>query len=970
MATISLVRHLGSLFEDGSAAGFSDRQLLERFTARGEPADEAAFAAIVSRHGPMVMGVCRQLLGDHHDAEDAFQAVFFVLARQARSIRDPDRLGFWLYGVALRTAQATRRRLGRHRRIEEQGAAGRPEARPAMQAECAIDREHAEALHREIQRLPEPFRLAVVSCYLQGLSPDEAAERLRWSGGTLRSRLVRAREKLRAGLARRGIALSATALTALLEPRAARASVPPLLCDSTARAAIAFAAHTAAAGGAVAPAATLAQEVLKTMLIHKLRLVATAVLALAAIATGAGYLARSMAMKEESVKDPKPTAAPVAERPRPRAKADPAPAARMTVAGRVVDPDGKPVKGALVDVVGASRTPWVGAREDSSSFQALGQAETDADGRFQLETTRTSSTRVSGLLAIAAAPGFGRGVGQLNPDAERPEVTIRLYPEEVRRVRLVELSGAPARGVTVYIKGFHKRDPADQMTEGIGAWLGEVTPPGLRAWPEPVKSDDQGRIVLTGFGRGFGLSCQVRDVPYARQDVMLEPAGPAGDGEKTVALQPARIIEGRVLAADTGQPIPHAIVSASAFIRNQYANGIFTHKFRADAQGRFVMNPIAGKIGYAKPDAEGFVVGAFPPDGEPYLIQQDEVPWTKGAVKATHDIRLTRGVLIRGKVTEQGTGRPLPASSIQFIPTRSDDRVLSGWQAIVASGDDGSFAIAVLPGKGHLLVYGPTADYILNEIGSNLLYGHGPGGMRYRAHAIIPYEVKAGDLPREVAAELRPGATIKGRVEGPDGQTITRATIITTLRAEAYNPHWRGDYQIPVADGRFELHGLDPKGTARVHILDADHEWGATVEASGQKADEELVVRLQPCGKATARFVGPDGKPIAGHQPTFDFVATPGPGRFSRAPKDRAELSADEDFVANVDRKHYWHLPRTGADGRFAMASLIPGALYRLSDFSTANDEKKGMQVRREFTVKPGETLDLGDILIEKPQER
>ena len=101
VASASLARQLGSLFEGGSAAGLSDRQLLERFTARGEPADEAAFAAMVARHGPMVLGVCRQLLGDHHHAEDAFQAVFLVLARQARSIRDPDLLGTWLYGVAL-----------------------------------------------------------------------------------------------------------------------------------------------------------------------------------------------------------------------------------------------------------------------------------------------------------------------------------------------------------------------------------------------------------------------------------------------------------------------------------------------------------------------------------------------------------------------------------------------------------------------------------------------------------------------------------------------------------------------------------------------------------------------------------------------------------------------------------------------------------------------------------------------------
>ena len=101
MTTTSLARQLGALFEGGSAAGLSDRQLLERFACSR---NEAAFAAIVARHGPMVLGVCRQLLGDHHHAEDAFQAVFLVLARRARSIRDPDLLGPWLHGVALRTA--------------------------------------------------------------------------------------------------------------------------------------------------------------------------------------------------------------------------------------------------------------------------------------------------------------------------------------------------------------------------------------------------------------------------------------------------------------------------------------------------------------------------------------------------------------------------------------------------------------------------------------------------------------------------------------------------------------------------------------------------------------------------------------------------------------------------------------------------------------------------------------------------
>jgi RNA polymerase sigma factor (sigma-70 family) len=975
VATGSVVRQLGALFTGGSVAGLSDRQLLERYIASR---DETAFAALVGRHGPMVLGICRQLLGDAQLAEDTFQAVFLVLAQKARSIRDPELLGNWLYGVATRTARCARRQVTRRTRREESHAmrgpgtgscaTAEPTAPPADRP--AIDREQAEALHGEVDRLPSAFRLPVVLCYFEGLTLDEAARRLRCPTGTLHSRLARAKEKLRIGLARRGVALPSAALGAVLAPRSASASVPPLLCETTTRAAIAFAARHAVAGGMIStPVAALAQEVLSTMLIHKLRLVAVTVLALAAVATGTGWLAHSLAMKEEPVQQPAATAVGrgspgtrrvAAQRPD-RRSPEPDPA-RMAVAGRVLDPDGKPVKGAFVDLIVRPRAPWVGAREDTQEFTMLGQGQSDGEGRYRIDAPRMASTRVDGILALAAAPGYGLGSAFLNPDAERPTGDIRLLPEQVVRARLVEVTGAPAKGVEVHLKGYWRpNDKGD--SEGEGASLGSDPPKGVRTWPRSViKTDDQGRIALTGFGRGANISLEVRDMRYARQDLYIDAHKVTPSKEATLVLQSARLIEGRVLAADTGQPIANAVVSAMTLVRNEHAHGFFTTKFRADAQGRFIMNPIAG---------ESYTLGAFPTGGEPYLIQQDEVRWIKGAIKATHDIKLPRGVLIRGKVTEAGTDHPLADSSIQFIPnqTRGGREVLSGWGAIVASRDDGSFQIAVSPGKGHLLVFGPTHDYVLGEIGFNkLYYGDRPGGQRHRAHAIIPYEVKAGDPPHDVAAALRPGATIKGRVEGPDGQTVTGGFILTTLHIEAQSPQWRGDYQVPVRDGRFELHGLDPEGATRICVLDPEHEWGATVELSGKQAGENLTVRLQPCGRAKARFVGPDGQTIAKHMPMFEFVMTPGPNYMSQTERDKAELSADAEFLANVDHKHYRDLPRTDAEGRFTMVSLIPGALYRINDMSKVNDVTKGIQVRKDFTVKPGETVDLGDILIEDPK--
>ncbi len=220
----------------------------------------------------MVLDVCRQLLGDRHHAEDAFQAVFLVLARKARSIRDPDLLGKLAVrgraphrsqgqGPAAPAGAGTRRSGSMRVRIS---------VRSSSAEQSAVAREEAEALHDEIDRLPVAFRLPVVLCYFEGLTVDEAARQLRWPHGTVRSRLARARDKLRDGLTRRGVVLPAAVLAAALAPRSASASVSSPLCDITTRAAIEF-----AAGQAVSPSATaLAQEVLRSMLIHKLKFIA------------------------------------------------------------------------------------------------------------------------------------------------------------------------------------------------------------------------------------------------------------------------------------------------------------------------------------------------------------------------------------------------------------------------------------------------------------------------------------------------------------------------------------------------------------------------------------------------------------------------------------------------------------------------------------------------------------------------
>jgi cobalt-zinc-cadmium efflux system membrane fusion protein len=276
----TFLRHLKKSVNLGAAGGLTDAQLLERFVA---DRDEAAFEVLVWRHAALVWQAARRLLPRPEDAEDVFQATFLALARKAGAIRRPGALAGWLYRVAYRAAlrvQAAAPRTAPGSRVAELPAADT--------ADEAAWRELRPVLDDEINRLPEKYRVAVVLCYLEGRTLEEAARLLGCPRGTVSSRLAGARERLRGRLARRGLAPSA-ALPALPVP--ARTWVPAALVRATAEAGVRFASGPGA-GGAVAPtAAALAEGVLTTMWLTKVRVVAAVVLALAAAGAAAGVLA-------------------------------------------------------------------------------------------------------------------------------------------------------------------------------------------------------------------------------------------------------------------------------------------------------------------------------------------------------------------------------------------------------------------------------------------------------------------------------------------------------------------------------------------------------------------------------------------------------------------------------------------------------------------------------------------------------
>jgi RNA polymerase sigma factor (sigma-70 family) len=288
MATNQLSRVIQSL---RSAAlpdqreSWSDGQLLETYLSTRE---EAAFAALVHRHGQMVWGVCRRMLHSHQDVEDAFQATFLVLVRKAASIVPRDRIANWLYGVAHQTACKARATAAKRHGREKQVSA-MPE--PAFEQQALWDDARA-LLDQELSRLPEKYRAVLVLCDLEGRTRKEASRQLQVPEGTVATRLATARTMLARRLARLGLTLPAGMLATLLSQQPAGAAMPVSVASSTIKAANLFAAGHAAAASLNAVA--LAEGVLKSMLLTKLKLTTVTLLLIAVLSTSAAVFTQKM----------------------------------------------------------------------------------------------------------------------------------------------------------------------------------------------------------------------------------------------------------------------------------------------------------------------------------------------------------------------------------------------------------------------------------------------------------------------------------------------------------------------------------------------------------------------------------------------------------------------------------------------------------------------------------------------------
>ncbi len=661
----------------------SDAQLVDRFVARR---DESAFAVLVERHGPMVLSVCRGVLKDVNDAEDAFQATFLVLFRKAGGLRGGGSLGSWLYRVAYRIAIRANSVAARRRERSWEDESMAAEAASSKEADAELDRDLLPMIHQEIDRLPDRYRAPIALCYLEGLSYEDVARQLGWPIGTVGSRLARARELLKSRLARRGVTATSGALAVLLAREATAA--PAGWVEATTRAAMGLggtAKGATAAAGAVSVALALSDHVSRSMLMIKL-IQATALLA---AVVSAGLMAWSAIGTGDEPKHPAPAVREIANA---RSADAPKPIDEMPgkvpIGGRVLAPDGKPVSGASI-YIGQSQFGW--------DLEPIARADADGRFRFVLDTEKErreqaefiprQDWKLEKVELTAHADGYGAAwSGAFGAGVD--EVELRLVPDDVPLLgRVLDTQGRPIAGVTVTVAGVG--DPPagdldallksgiireDQSSGGFYtvAWLNK----------ESVKTGLDGRFRLDGAGRDrlVTLQFEAPGIERGQLHAMTRPAPPGARPRPTPAdpnyqprhyplhgaifdhvAAPSRSVEGVVRLKRTGQPLEGILVQAGVSATGAHAS-VTTGK-----DGRFRLDGL--------PKATSYWVQADPRLGKPYLGTRKDVAGTDGLEPVAVTFELLKGVIVRGRLVDKATGEVVPGSRVYHrkLPSNANE---------------------------------------------------------------------------------------------------------------------------------------------------------------------------------------------------------------------------------------------------------------------------------------------------------
>jgi RNA polymerase sigma factor (sigma-70 family) len=942
------IRHLGTAPQSDAA---SDAALLGRYVSAK---DQAAFATLVDRHGALVFHVCRRILVNVQDAEDAFQAVFFVLARKAATVRPRETLSAWLHGVAYRVALKARSTRARKLRAARPIAPSAANAGHDPLAELSA-RELLTIVDDEVRRLPQVYRLPVILCCLEGHSQEEAARQLGWTAGSVKGRLERGRAQLHKRLSRRGLALPAALAAVEVSRSATSAAAIGGLFIATVQGAMAFAARGGAAANGVskAGAAVLAEGVLKSMAVAKTKFVAMLLLAAGVAATGtmAFGLANTTPMnlseteyrtsiskeKLEAVSRPvraeKPTVAPGNDDDTP-----------TQLRGQVLGPDGKPFAGARL-YMGYAPRRW---EPDAVLHQPAYPPRTisGADGGFNFTFTRSELDErfldASRPIVIAMADGWGMDWTEIgNPAA----LSLRLVEDLPLEGRILNADRKPVAGAKISVQ-----DVSSDSAAGLTRLLQDGTPLSgplhkgcrgpLPGQPQEIVTDADGGFRLAGIARDRVVTLtlygpQVQRVNFravTRPSTTTSFYGGIRGSKFVYGASSSRTIRGVVRDKVTRRPMAGVKVSVSD-------QGTYFPTF-TDAAGGYELSGC--------PKSPQYLVAAQPQHGEPYFAASASLSSGVGLDSMTADFDLLRGIPLKGRVIDQSAGKPPKRAVVEYYSLYPNPHaslltklahLVPASSAAIAS--DGSFSLAVLPGPGIVLVAASPRDSyatalldngeLANLFGDMLYHGGGSWFLvtagdamhqrcvnRYNALSLIKPDVSAKLL--ELDFSVRPARGLKGTLIGPDGEPVVGALVcgLTSMP----DPE-------TLTSESFTVEGLNPRCTRELSFHHVEKGLGKVLTIRGDEP-EPLTVRLEPCGVVVGRLLDRANKPKQGQPVCFSHY----------------------DFWLGVNVE-------TDEEGRFR-AALVPGLTY---DFYFPRLDGPQRRDRRAAPVEPGQTTDLGDLV-------
>jgi RNA polymerase sigma factor (sigma-70 family) len=957
-----VLRHIHRLANAPDNPERGDEQLLRCFLA---DRDESAFRLLVERHGRMVLSVCRHVLRQHQDAEDAFQATFLVLARKAASIRKEVALASWLYGVAYRTALKVRSEACR-RRLHERRAGERERTRAEL--DVAL-RELQGILAEEVNRLPEKYRAPFVLCCLEGKSRHEVAAKLGWNEGTLSTRLAEARKRLQGRLERRGVTLAAALCTLTLAD--ASAAIPARLAHVTLQAALGIAAGRSAASVAPAPVAALADGVMRTLFFNKVKFVGVLLLVVSLVAAGGVSQVRRVL--------PTPAGA---EQPVPVARQADKPAAEETtaqtdesivVSGRVVDSDEKAVKDARIYL----RTN----RTDGKAASAI-RATTGPDGRFRFRVAK-ADWEGQGLL-IATAKGHGPDWTKLDATRDKVgETTLHLAKNDVAITgRILNLEGKPVSGAIVRVYRIGKKNNADELSRWVEDQLQWLKSSGHHyvmdpeSTFQPAEKADESMSATTGADGRFRLSGVGRD-----RAVVLDIQGPGIEHRRVWAVtlanppkalegrttglygptfehlaRPAKPITGTVRDKKTGQPVAGVRIIGRV-PHMGYARGGSPVETITDAKGNYQLDGLSKDKQYA--------ITADPSPGMTYVPEENVLEDTEGLRPMTADFTFDRASVVEGRLIDRDTGKPV-RGYVRYFLLPGNDRLLRfqpwarGELAHLMlngqmTGSDGRFKFLVPPGPGVLCALGEGDNYLRALVSAeDARNGVGKLAMNVEyeeIHAIMPMNadayrvIRPGPEPERLRfdLELVQGRRASGTIVGPDGQPVRGVRGVELIRPIRIRVEER--------TGSFTATGIDPRVPQTLVFYQAERGLAARIEVKGG-AGEPATVRLQPWGRLRGRLLDPEGKPLA--DALVDLIWVDREGEVRRFPTGplAKPIAAD-------------------AEGRFQVEGFVPGLTFRMN---VLEGGKKGppyfvLHQGGDISLKAGETKDLGAIQVRPRRE-